>query len=160
MFDLEFIKIIIVAICLVYASYSDIRRGEVSNKVWSFLIIVGLVFLITDFVFVPLLCSIIMMSIIMFAFYRFEWFAGADVKAMLCLSILYPYFINPTSLPSFPSSFCFPLLPFPITALNILFFSSLSGALYTIFTRKKGGIPFLPHITIGWIVVLIIESFI
>lgn len=161
MSDLELIKTVFVFTCLVYASYSDIKTGEVSNKVWCVLGLGGLLFVIIDFAFIPLLCSIVTMSIVMFIFYRFKWFAGADVKAMLCLSILYPYFTNPTPLPSSPSlRFSFPLLPFPTIALNILFFSLLSGALYTILLRKRRGIAFLPHITTGWIIVLIIETFI
>ena len=158
--DLELTKTIFVFTCLVYASYSDIKRGEVNNKVWCVMGLAGVLFVIVDFAFVSLLCSVTIMSIVMFAFYRFKWFAGADVKAMVCLGILYPYFVNPPLLPSFATSFRFPILPFPIVALNILFFSLLSGALYTIFLRKRRGIAFLPHIAIGWGIVLIIENFI
>ena len=158
--DLELIKTIFVATCLVYASYSDIKTGEVSNKVWCVMGFAGVLFVIMDFAFASLLASVAIMSIVMFVFYRFKWFAGADVKAMVCLSVLYPYFVNPPLLPFFATSFRFPLLPFPIIALNILFFSLLLGALYTVFLRKRRGIAFLPHIAIGWGIVLIIENFI
>lgn len=165
MCELEHIKIIVVFACLAYASYKDIREGEISNYLWCVLLAFGSLFLIVDGVniLLPLFCSVTTMLILMLAFYRFQWFAGADVKAMLCLSVLYPYFTNPTSLHSFaslPSSFRFPLLPFPTFTLNILFFSLLTGALYSLLLKKKEGIVFLPHITIGWITVLIIKNFI
>jgi len=161
MSDLELIKTLFVATCLVYASYSDIKTGEISNKVWCVLGLAGVLFIIADFVFVSLLCSILTMSIVMFVFYRFKWFAGADVKAMICLSILYPYFSVVPPLPLLPSlHFSFPLLPFPTIALNILFFSLLSGTLYSVVCKKRTAIVFLPHITVGWIAVLIIENFI
>ena len=155
------VKTLFVFTCLVYASYSDIKKGEISNKVWWVMGVVGVLFLTIDFVFIPVLCSVVTMSIVMFVFYRFKWFAGADVKAMLCLSVLYPYFVNPAPLPLLPPfRFSFLPLPFPIIALNILFFSLLSGGLYSIFFRKRRGIAFLPHITIGWFIILIIENFI
>ena len=161
MSDLELIKSLFVFTCLVYASYSDIKTGEISNKVWCVMGLAGALFVIVDFVFVALLCSVGIMSIVMFAFYYFKWFAGADVKAMLCLSILYPHFIAAPLLPLLPTlHFSFPLLPFPTVALNILFFSLLSGTLYSVLCKKKSGMAFLPHIAIGWIIVLISENFI
>jgi len=156
----EHLKVLFVFACLGYASYKDIKKGEISNYVWLILLSGSLFFIFGGIDIFPLFCSVVMMFALMFVFYRFKWFAGADVKAMLCLSVLYPYFINSSSLPSFPLPFRFPLLPFPTVILNILFFSLVSGALYSVLLKKKGGIAFLPHITIGWLIVLIIESFI
>jgi len=156
----EHLKALFVFACLGYASFKDIKKGEISNYVWLILLSGSLFLIIERTDMFQFLCSVVTMSILMFAFYRFKWFAGADVKAMLCLSVLYPYFINSSSLPSFPLPFRFPLLPFPTAILNILFFSLLSGALYSVLFKKKKGIAFLPHITIGWFIVLIIESFI
>ena len=164
---IEHIKILVVFACLAYASYKDIKEGEISNYLWCILFAFGSIFLIIEIdsvnVLFALFFSVATMLILMFAFYRFQWFAGADVKAMVCLSVLYPYFVNLNSLHSFTSSslsFRFPLLPFPTFVLNVLFFSLVSGALYSILFRKKEGIAFLPHITIGWVIVLIIENFI
>lgn len=160
MSEFELIKNLFVFTCLLYASYTDIKKGEASNKIWCILGLGGILFCVIDFVFIPLFYSVIAMSVVMFIFYHLQWFAGADVKAMLCLSILYPHFTNTISLPLLhPLRFSLPILPFPNIALNILLFSLLSGALYAVLLGKKRGIAFLPHITVGWVIVLIIESF-
>ena len=116
------VRVLISLIFLVYASWSDIRKREVSNKVW--LIFAPLALTITclqlfdspdiadDFV-----ASLVITSVLSLALFYAGAFGGADAKALMCLSLALPYY--PADL--FQSAFMVsPLFPMSVFSNAVL----------------------------------------
>jgi preflagellin peptidase FlaK len=106
-------KIIIALAFMVYASWSDWRKREVSNKVW--IIMAPLALFLTSLQYV-LFAGNLLLYVLPFAvtsslaivlFYAGA-FGGADAKAFICLSL---------ALPQYPTHFFSALAMFPSTVL-------------------------------------------
>jgi len=126
---------------LLKASYHDVKTREVPDKLWLFMLL-GLPFTMVDVILAgTMLYALASVAIsVAFALILFYFFkvGGADAKALIVLSIVYPVFA------------------FMVTTL---FFSSFF-ALITVTTlavclkKKVWVIPFVPFLTLGFAVAL------
>jgi len=123
----EAARILVSLIFLIYSSWHDVRRREVSNKVW---LVFAPTALCLSFLHVssnadgsfPILtaASVAVTTGLSFLLFYLGLFGGADAKALICLSIAIPV------PPAFPRSYLNPILPiFPLSVLvNAVFVSS------------------------------------
>jgi len=95
---------------LAYASYSDWRTREVTDKLWVLFSLVGIAFILIElsssFYFLSLLlilASILLTFLISFILYYFGFFGGADMKALIVASLLIPVYYPPHYLHPFLS---------------------------------------------------------
>lgn len=120
-------RIILCLSFLIYASWSDYKTREVSNKVW---VIFGpLALALTGFQFLvysPQPLQLIISYVLSFAitsglaiavFYA-GGFGGADAKALMCISLALP--VYPNYLLSQPVGFVSPLFPITIFTNSVL----------------------------------------
>ncbi len=116
----EEIKFLIGFSLLLYASYKDWKEREISNWVWVFMAIAGILFLSFDIIYanvdlMKVLISITISFVLAFALLLFGM-GGADSKALLTLAVLFP-------LPPSFSIIHSPIFVFPLTILvNSLLF--------------------------------------
>ncbi|MFQ5999216.1 MAG: A24 family peptidase C-terminal domain-containing protein [Candidatus Bathyarchaeia archaeon] len=122
-----------IALCLsflIYASWSDYKTREVSNRVWA--ILAPSAFALTSFqffMFAPELLynyalSFMLTSALSLALFYAGAFGGADAKALICLSLALPFY--PAHLLQPPHDFVF--LFFPITVFtNAVLLAALSA---------------------------------
>lgn len=100
---------------LVYASWSDYKTREVSNKVWAFF--APLAFALASFQFLMFApeslynyaLSFIITSALSVALFYAGAFGGADAKALICLSLALPSY--PTYLLQPPQNIVSPIFP-------------------------------------------------
>jgi len=139
---------------LVYASYTDVRRREVSNLVWIVIGVSGILFATVELFIGSLSLFQIFKSLIAGAIFAFLFyilnFGGADVKAVISLALLFPGY-------PYLSLFhlCLPVTGIP--PLGIFLFSMITNAilitisapltlfLYNLFRRDLSPLMF-----IGW----------
>jgi preflagellin peptidase FlaK len=95
---LETTRVVISLIFLFYASWSDYKTREVSNKVWIFYAPVAFVLLIGDILFFEPskfvsfgICLGLTVAFSLLLFYS-GMFGGADSKALMCIAIALPFF--------------------------------------------------------------------
>jgi len=95
---LHMIRIATSITCLAYASWSDWRTREVSDYVWIVMVLIGAAILFTEWIFklIPpetyymVAASIASSFAIGFSLFYLDLFGGADAKAIMSLSILFP----------------------------------------------------------------------
>jgi preflagellin peptidase FlaK len=117
------------ACCFAYASWSDWKIREVSDRVWVVLALFGLVLTPLDLwslsrphLLVLSAVSVLVSFALSFAFFYLNLFGGADAKALVCLSLIMPYY--PTS---FRSLLGLPVFVFPLSVFcNSIIFASLT----------------------------------
>jgi len=128
------LRVAVVISFMLYASWSDIKTREVSNKVWAVLGPVGLaltliqMFLTGSYLMLDdfALAFLITTGLAIGLFYL-GFFGGADAKALICLSVSLPFIPN-----EFFSPF-FSLIPFlPISVFFNAILTSISVALYAL----------------------------
>jgi len=114
---------------LLYASWSDWKEREVSNRVWIVFAPVAFALTTVQYVFLPpeyLLYYVLSFSItsgLSVALFYAGAFGGADAKALMCLALALPYY--PSFLLKNSTSFASPL--FPITVFsNAVLLAALS----------------------------------
>lgn len=91
-----FAKIAVALVCLVFASWHDLKCRTVPNKIWAFFgPTVAALSLVEYVFFAPNLLTLYAVtgSLIMFvsfACYYFNVFGGADLKCLVCLALAFP----------------------------------------------------------------------
>jgi len=118
-FLLDFAKIFLAVVLLAYASWCDWRVREVSDKVWIVFISLGLpltllqILLIKNLeLFYPLTFSFVTIFVLSLLLSYLGLFGDADLKALICLSLTFPWPLSGVG---------FRLKPFsPIFSLSIL----------------------------------------
>ncbi|MCW4016342.1 MAG: prepilin peptidase [Candidatus Bathyarchaeota archaeon] len=120
-------RIILCLSFLIYASWSDYKTREVSNKVWVMLgplalALTGLQFLAyssqpLQFITLYVLSFAITSGLAIAVFYV-GGFGGADAKAFMCIALALP--VYPNNLLSQPSGFVSPLFPITIFSNSVL----------------------------------------
>lgn len=150
----ELLRLCIGFIMLGYGSYSDVKTREVSDVVWLIMCVSGVFFaciglFMDSLSFFQLFKSLLVGAIFAFLLYTFN-FGGADVKAIISLSLLFP------SYPFF-SLFHLRLPLMGVPPVDIFVLSTLTNALliaisapfalvlYNSFRRN-----FSPLMFIGW----------
>ena len=118
-----FIKFLIGLILLLWASRLDLRSRIVPNRVWKLFLAVLAPFTLYEVLFIPhsamemmlALFQLLFVSGIALAFYYLGFYGGADAKALIVLSVLFPFY------PEFG--------PFPLLVNGISFsFSTLANS--------------------------------
>ena len=133
---LETLTIILVLAILGISSYTDIRTGEVSNRVW--LVGAGTGLIIRAFTYSPKwFMSVAFVIVLSYVIWRFTTLGGADIKCLLFLGI--------------------PLLLDDIFV--ILLFGFLLSLVYVYYMKnvkniKVGNFPFLPFLFFGYIILI------
>lgn len=127
-------QVIVVFSFLLYASWSDIKSREVSNKVWALLGPIGLalslihIHLTKSYSMLDNLgLSFLITTVMAIALFYLGFFGGADAKALICLSLSLPYYPNNAFTPFFV------LIPFlPVSVFINAVFSSVLVAFYAL----------------------------
>jgi preflagellin peptidase FlaK len=121
---------------LIYASWSDYKTREVSNKVWVIfgpvaLALTGLQFLVFSSqpfeLIITYVLSFAITSGLALAVFYIGGFGGADAKAFMCIALALP--IYPSGLLVQPQGFVSPLFPITIFTNSVLL-----GALSVFYT--------------------------
>jgi len=144
-------RIILCLSFLIYASWSDHKTREVSNKVWVILGPLALALTMFQFLMyspqplqllISYVLSFVITSALAIAIFYAGGFGGADAKALMCISLALP--VYPNHLLPQPQSFVSPLFPITIFTNSVLL-----GALsvfYALFRnllwigRNRGGV--------------------
>uniref|UniRef100_A0A7J2TKT4 A24 family peptidase n=1 Tax=Archaeoglobus fulgidus TaxID=2234 RepID=A0A7J2TKT4_ARCFL len=96
----ELLKVILVSIFLLYACYLDLKSRTVPNRVWKFMLVSILPFLayqIYEALRFPILLlfsaiGIVFMLLFSYLLYAMNVYGGADAKALMSLSIAFPFY--------------------------------------------------------------------
>jgi preflagellin peptidase FlaK len=110
---------------LIYASWSDYKTREVSNKVWIIfgpiaLILTGLQFvLFSPELLVTYVLAFAITTTLGFAIFYVGGFGGADAKALMCIALALPVF--PSSILPLPKGLFSPIFPLTIFTNSVLF---------------------------------------
>ena len=124
---LDGIRIVLCLSFLIYASWSDYKTREVSNKVWIILGPISLVLTSFQFlVYSPQPVQDIIFYVLSFGItsglaiiiFYVGGFGGADAKALMCISLALP--VYPNNLLSRPLGFISPLFPITIFTNSVL----------------------------------------
>ena len=136
---------------LIYASWSDYKTREISNKVWAILgplslALTGFQFLVYSPEPLQLIISYILSfaitSILAIVIFYVGGFGGADAKALMCIALALP--VYPKHFLSQPPGFVSPLFPITIFTNSVLlgalsiFYALFRNLLWKV--RNKGGI--------------------
>ncbi|MCP8316222.1 MAG: prepilin peptidase, partial [archaeon] len=104
------LKLAICFIMLSYASYSDWKTREVDDKLWIFFSFIGITLNIIELSFysnpqllILIITSISLSSLISFILYYFGFFGGADMKALVVISLIIPVYYPSNYLHPFTS---------------------------------------------------------
>jgi preflagellin peptidase FlaK len=118
---------------LLYASWSDWKTREVSNKVWIIFAPVAFSVTIIEFVLyaqellLSYLISFALTSVIAIALFYAGAFGGADAKALMCIALALP---SPVRLVSSVSLYL-PIFPFTVFSNSVLL--AAFSAIYALF---------------------------
>jgi preflagellin peptidase FlaK len=147
----EAAKITLSLAFLFYASWSDYKTREVTNRVWILYAPTALTLSIAELlIYAPDKLSLFGLSVsvtvaIAFALFYSGGFGGADSKALMCIAMALPFF--PTALftpllASGVSPLSQNIFPFTILSNSVLVaaFSGVALLLYNLFWRAKTGI--------------------
>lgn len=161
-------------IFLLYASWSDYKTREVSNKVWALYAPIGLALSLTEFLLydsakLPLFgLSVGVTFLISFLLFYSGGFGGADSKAFMCISLALPFSTEMLFTPLIPNgvsplaTFLFPIV---ILSNSVLIAAASSGyiLLRNIIQRFKEGKDFfeegLKSESIGKKIVVLITGY-
>ena len=104
---LDGLRVLVSLVFLGYASWSDLRKREVSNKVWVIFAPVALTltslqfFLFSPFSSYGFVVSVVVTSGMSVTLFYAGAFGGADAKALICLSLALPSYPTHLLQPSF-----------------------------------------------------------
>jgi len=132
---------------LFYASWSDWKKREVSNKVW--LVMAPLAFALTTFqyiLFSPQLLQLYVFSFVItaalsIALFYAGGFGGADAKALMCLALALPSYSNYLFQSDAP--FVPPIFPITVFSNGVLFaaftvvYAALRNSVWRLRTGRK-----------------------
>ncbi len=144
-------RIILCLSFLIYASWSDYKTREVSNKVWAILGPLALALTGFQFLFysseplqliISYALSFAITSGLAIAIFYAGGFGGADAKALMCIALALP--VYPSHLLLQPIGFVSPLFPITIFTNSVLlgalsvFYALFRNLLWKL--RNKGGV--------------------
>jgi len=154
-----FLRRLYVLTLLLLASWMDIRSGKISNLLW-----LGFIPFSRFFSFLAvrssqgleclqLVISVLAAASLALLFFRLGFFGGADMKAIISISHVFPFQVRPVL-----SSISNPVW-LPLSTLINASLASVSISLVARKRRRELGesedkTPFLPFISLGFIVAL------
>jgi preflagellin peptidase FlaK len=95
---MDLLKVLVCLTFLLYSCYSDIKTRLVSNKLWSFMLAAGSVFIIHDLLtygtshLIRMFLSFIFIFVFVYFLFQLNTFGGADAKVLMVISIIIPTF--------------------------------------------------------------------
>ncbi|RLE46480.1 MAG: peptidase A24, partial [Candidatus Methanomethylicota archaeon] len=97
---IHLLKFLIGLLFLLYACKLDIEARIVPNRIWKYMLAILLPFLIVEFIFykytvenlVFAVLQLGMMAALAYVFYLVGAYGGADAKALIVISILFPIY--------------------------------------------------------------------
>lgn len=123
MLAITYIKLLISLSLLSYASIEDLKHREISDIVWFLFSVLALsINLVSLFVFryfyidAISIVYVLALLVIFLSLYYVGAYGGADAKALVCITLMFPFLDENTSLSSFT------LLPIPVATF---FYASL-----------------------------------
>ena len=145
LFYLDLIRLIPVLTVIAYAAYSDIKFGEVKNKVWLYTPI-GLTLTTLTCILYPqqtiyTLLSFGATGLIAFTLFYLGGWGGADAKAFLMIGAALPV----TPFLQFNPIFMYPL--------NVIWISSVIAFVVAKLHRSKT-VRFLPYVLVAMVVAI------
>jgi len=144
---LDGVRVLLCLFFMVYASWSDWKKREVSNRVWA--VLAPLALLLTSIQYVLFAGDLLIYYVLSFAvmsglaivlFYAGA-FGGADAKALICLSLALPYY--PIYLFSSSEIYYSPLFPITVFSNSVLLatftvvYALLRNLLWKLKTKNK-----------------------
>ena len=137
---LDGVRIILTLSFLAYASWSDWKKREVSNKVWAVLAPLALLLTSVQYVLfggdllLYVLSFAVTSSLAIVLFYAGA-FGGADAKALICLSLALPYY--PRDLFSAFATFTSAVLVSPLFPITVFSNSVLLAAFTVVYSLLR-----------------------
>ncbi len=139
MLNLEVIRIALILVMMCYASYSDLRFREVSDKLWIVFGFIGAIITTYDFAVAGLsnytflgLISIGLGAATFFGLYYARLYGGADAKALTTISLIMPIYWPAAAIHPFTAIFAF------MNGLLISAALPMGFAIYNIIRMIKG----------------------
>ena len=84
------IQLIFTLLCLLYASYTDLRTREVPNTIWKLMLVTAPFFVIYTFYhhdgLLLYALSLIVTFILSYLLFTYDLIGGADTKALICVA--------------------------------------------------------------------------
>ncbi len=101
---IDFVKVILTALVLIKASFHDLREREVPDELWILMIVFGLVldavqYLVRPFNIVFALIQFVLIFLLANFMFYVAGFGGADAKALIALSVVFPTYPKIGGLP-------------------------------------------------------------
>ena len=129
----------------IYLSYLDIKNGEVENKHFLIILLIAFAFRYTTASLIPAFIIMAFMFLVALLMYSKVKMGGADVKLLIVMAPMLPFF-------DIPNNF------YVIMQLFIIFL--IVGTLYALMfkftTRKREYIPFIPAITLSYMILTLL----
>jgi len=144
---LDGIRVLLSLLFLFYASWSDWKKREVSNKVWAVMAPLALALTLFQFVvFSPQSLSLYAVSFaitatLSVALFYVGAFGGADAKALMCLALALPSYRN--YLFQSDASFVSPIFPITVFSNGVLLaaftviYAALRNSVWKLRTGRK-----------------------
>ena len=132
---LDLIRLIMGVLLLSYASYTDWKFRKVDNKIWIIMGLGGFMLILLSDFDIWILLPIFTMIVIAFIIYILNMFGGADIKAIIAISILTPLWPELDIIPYKSSPYFFPLVIF-INSLILFLAIPLYYCIYNITKRN------------------------
>lgn len=115
MLVVTYVKLLASLLLLSYASLEDLKHREVSNGVWLIFSVFALsINLVSLFIFhyfevsVTSIVYVLVLLVIFLSLYYIGAYGGADAKALVCITLMFPFLSEKTSISNFT------LLPIPV----------------------------------------------
>jgi len=124
---IDLIKLLICLIFLLYSCRSDLKTRTVPNELWGVVFVAALPLVIADMLaqgsryLLHTAVSVVCIYVFVYILFRIGAFGGADAKALIALSFIFPAFLDITVF-----GYGLPLSGAP--PLNIFAFSTLANA--------------------------------
>jgi preflagellin peptidase FlaK len=147
--EIELVKTTIALLFLLYASLSDWKSREVTDKLWTVMAPLGLALTLIEmyingFSQLPLygICFGLTSTFAIAIFYA-GGFGGADAKALMCLALMLPFYPTtlPTPIANEPSPISLKFFPLSIFNNSVLLaaLTAIAMLLYNIVWRLRTG---------------------
>jgi Flp pilus assembly protein protease CpaA len=136
---IEILKFIVVMPILAYAAYTDIKTRRADNRLWYLIGCFGIVINLFAFNYLMLITISVFTMIALSSYYLLHM-GGADAKAIIAMSLMYP-------------------LSF-FGLWELLFLSCVLGSVGAIFRSSwSKSIPFLFPMAISYLIIVLLQLF-
>jgi preflagellin peptidase FlaK len=149
MFPFDAARVGLTILFLTYASWSDYKSREVSDKVWAILAPLSLVLALTELLLydqsqlIPYGICFGLTSVFAIVLFYVGGFGGADAKALMCLALALPFYPESLLTPfaGQPSPISRSFFPITVFSNSVLFaaFTAVVLFVYNLLWRARAG---------------------